>query len=59
VMNTAMVEFDIEGECAVDPVDEIRLRTWARQNYTPAEDRDETWHPIILDEMLKKDLEGE
>lgn len=46
------VEFD------VDPVEEMRLRTWARKNYAPAEERDENWHPIVLDEMDRKDQEG-
>lgn len=49
-----------EAECAfdVDPVEEMRLRTWARRNYSPAEDRDGNWHPIVLDEMTQKDREA-
>lgn len=39
----------------LDPVKEMRLRTWARVNYTPAEQRDTNWHPVILDEMRRKD----
>lgn len=42
----------------VDPVEEMRLRTWARRNYSPAEDRDGNWHPIVLDEMTRKDGEA-
>lgn len=38
-----------------DFIEEIRLRTWARENYVPADERDEDWHPIILDEMRCKD----
>jgi hypothetical protein len=43
----------------VDPVEEMRLRTWARKNYTPMEERDENWHPIVLDEMDRKDQESD
>lgn len=51
--------FTLEAETAfdIDPIEEMRLRTWARRNYTPSEDRDETWHPIVLDEMTRKDRE--
>lgn len=41
----------------VDPVEEMRMRTWARRHYTPAQDRDENWHPVVLDEMVRKDQE--
>lgn len=43
----------------VDAIEEIRLRTWARENYTQADERDQSWHPIILDEMICKDREVE
>lgn len=43
----------------VDPVEEMRLRTWARKNYAPAEERDEGWHPIVLEEMDRKDQESD
>jgi hypothetical protein len=49
VMSFAVLDLDF--------IEEIRLRTWARENYVPEEDRDETWHPVILDEMLKRDRE--
>ena len=42
----------------IDPVEEIRLRTWARTNYAPAHKRDDKLHPIILDEMKRKDDES-
>ena len=42
---------------SVDPIEEIRLRTWARKNYAPASEREENWHPIIHDEMVRKDEE--
>ena len=41
----------------VDPVEEMRMRTWARRHYKPAEQRDGKWHPIVLDEMFRKDRE--
>ena len=42
----------------VDFIEELRLRRWARENYVPAADRNATWHPIILDEMSRKDREA-
>jgi len=47
----------IETEGLVDLIEEIRLRTWARLNYTAPAERDDTWHPIVLEEMTRKDLE--
>jgi hypothetical protein len=41
----------------VDFIEELRLRRWARENYVGADGRDETWHPVILDEMRAKDSE--
>ena len=41
----------------VDFIEEIRLRTWARENYVSADERDESWHSVILEEMRSKDLE--
>jgi hypothetical protein len=58
-MNPAVladVEMDCESE--LDVIGEIRMRTWARRNYVPENDRDETWHPVILDEMGRIDLES-
>jgi hypothetical protein len=43
---------------AIDLIDELRLRRWARENYVAGEDRDDEWHPIILDEMIRRDAEG-
>ena len=40
-----------------DIVKELRLRRWARENYVPVEDRDLTWHAIVLDEMANRDAE--
>lgn len=58
-MNTAvMFEPVVEEGSNVDPVEEIRLRTWARRHYRPAAQRDENLHPVVLDEMLRKDQEN-
>lgn len=48
---------ETEEEEGVDAIEEIRLRTWAIKNYTPNSDRDDNWHPIIHDEMLRIDRE--
>lgn len=45
-------------ETDLDFIEEMRLRTWARVNYVPGEERDEEWHPVILDEMALKDGES-
>ena len=42
----------------VDFIEELRLRRWARENYVPANDRNNRWHPIVLEEMDRKDVEG-
>ena len=55
--SSLVLEPPVEGGSAVDPIEEIRLRTWARKNYTPAHKRDDSLHPIILDEMKRKDEE--
>ena len=47
----------LEDGIHIDPIEEMRLRTWARENYAPSEERDSHWHPIILDEMRRKDGE--
>lgn len=52
---TAVLDLEIEQD--IDVIEEMRLRTWARQNYIPMDERDEELHPIVLDEMLRKDLE--
>ena len=48
------------NHCDIDRVDlikELRLRRWARSNYVPTEQRNYTWNPVVLDEMLRKDQE--
>jgi hypothetical protein len=42
----------------VDFIEELRLRRWARENYCSFDQRDASWHPIIHDEMNRKDRES-
>ncbi len=42
----------------VDFIEELRLRRWAREHYVPLPERQHSWHPVILDEMTRKDLEN-
>ena len=41
----------------VDFIEELRLRRWARENYVPPSRRELSWHPVILDEMSRKEVE--
>jgi Tfp pilus assembly protein PilN len=41
----------------VDLIEELRLRRWAREHYVPRHQREMSWHPVILDEMDRKDSE--
>ena len=45
------------GLVDLDFIEELRLRRWARENFVPVEQRLLKWHPVILDEMVRKDLE--
>ena len=36
---------------------ELRLRQWARGHYVHLESRSRSWHPIVLDEMRRRDEE--
>ena len=42
----------------IDMIEELRLRRWARENYVPRSQRQQSWHPIVHEEMRKKDREG-
>ncbi len=53
-----LIAYEAETAFDVDPIEEMRLRTWARRNYSPSEERDANWHPIVLDEMTRKDQES-
>jgi hypothetical protein len=44
-----------QSDGVIDPVEEMQLRTWARTHYLPPQQRDSKWHPVILDEMSRKD----
>jgi hypothetical protein len=41
----------------LDFIEELRLRRWARENYVSREERKHSWHPIVHEEMEKKDVE--
>jgi hypothetical protein len=41
----------------LDFIEELRMRRWARENYVPREQRKHSWHPVVHEEMEKKDLE--
>jgi len=41
----------------IDFIEELRLRRWARENYVPVPLRERNWHPVVIDEMTKKDVE--
>jgi len=41
----------------LDLIEELRLRRWAREHYAPTGQRLPSWHPVVHDEMSKKDLE--
>ena len=41
----------------VDFIEELRLRRWAREHYVSRQQREENWHPVILDEMNRKERE--
>ncbi len=51
-----MVKADIKF-LDVDLIKELRFRRWARCHYVPPQQRELTWHPIVLDEMQKRDAE--
>jgi len=41
----------------LDLIEELRLRRWAREHYVPSSRRLPSWHPVVHEEMSKKDLE--
>jgi phage antirepressor YoqD-like protein len=49
MLNTVAAELDF--------IEELRLRRWARENYVSREQRQVSWHPVVLEEMDRKDLE--
>jgi hypothetical protein len=45
------------GVADLDFIEELRLRRWARENYVPLKQREKTWHPVVHEEMTKKESE--
>ena len=43
----------------LDFIEELRLRRWARENYVAPKLRQVSWHPVVHEEMEKKDNEAE
>lgn len=41
----------------IDLIRELRLRQWARTHYVPLDLRSDSWHPLVLDEMRRRDEE--
>ena len=41
----------------LDFIEELRLRRWARENYVPRSRRQVSWHPVVHQEMERKELE--
>lgn len=41
----------------LDFIEELRLRRWARENFVPREQRETKWHPVVHDEMDRKEEE--
>jgi hypothetical protein len=41
----------------LDFIEELKLRRWARENYVPPAQRERSWHPVVHEEMRKKDGE--
>jgi hypothetical protein len=48
-MSSGLVELDL--------IEELRLRRWARENYAPPSSRRPDWHPVVHEEMGKRDQE--
>lgn len=43
------------GLTELDFIEELRLRRWAREHYVPCDKRLNDWHPVVLEEMARKD----
>ncbi|QDT94220.1 hypothetical protein [Gimesia algae] len=46
-----------ELDSTISLAKELRLRSWARTHYVSADQRKETWNPVVLEEMKIKDQE--
>jgi hypothetical protein len=51
VMNAVLAELDF--------IEELKMRRWAREHYVPRDEREASWHPVVHDEMEKRDLESD
>ena len=47
------------GVLELDFIEELRLRRWARENYVPPTQRQQSWHPVVHEEMERKDDEAD
>ena len=45
----------MQAAASLDLVEELRLRRWAREHYVVASQRDAGWHPMIHEEMARKE----
>ena len=43
----------------LDLIEELKLRRWAREHYVPVDQRQPSWHPVVHEEMEKRDLESD
>ena len=43
----------------LDLIEELKLRRWAREHHVPPDQRQPSWHPVVHEEMEKKDLEAD
>jgi hypothetical protein len=46
------------GMMDLDLIEELKLRRWARENYSPPDRRQPDWHPVVHEEMSKRDSEA-
>jgi hypothetical protein len=46
------------GVLDMDIVEELKMRRWAREHYVPKDERPHSWHPVVHEEMEKKDYES-
>lgn len=41
----------------LDFIEELRLRRWAREHFVPRGQRQTSWHPVVHEEMERKEVE--
>lgn len=47
----------MQAALSLDLVEELQLRRWAREHFVPSGQRDAGWHPVIHEEMDRKEEE--